>query len=87
MEDISDDCIIKFIHKHGFESFEDLCLEVENTQVKNARWEDRKDFKLNKIINSVYSTIIEFPPKKFEIKTVVTKEFLTMLEILFMDDT
>ena len=31
-------------NEYGFESFEDLFLEIENTQVKNAKWEDRKDF-------------------------------------------
>ena len=77
MEDISDDCIIEFINEYGFENFEDLFLEIENTQVENAKWEDRKDFKLNKIITFVYSSIMYFPQNKFEIKTVVTKEFFS----------
>ena len=75
VEDISDFCIIEFINEYGFENFEDLFLEIKNTQVKNGKWEDRKDFKLNKIITLVYSSIMEFSQKKFEIKTVVTKEF------------
>ena len=37
-EDISDDCIIEFINKYGFDNFEDLFLETESTQVKNAEW-------------------------------------------------
>ena len=32
----------------------------------------KKDFRLNKIITFVYSTIMDFPDNKFEIKTVVT---------------
>ena len=74
-EDISDDCIIEFIKEYSFESFEDPFLETENNQVKNAKWEDRKDFKLSKTITFVYSSIMDFPQNKFEIKTVVTKEF------------
>ena len=68
-------CIIEFINEYGFESFENLFLEIENTQVKNAKEENRKDFKLNKIITFVYSSIMDFPQNKFEIKAVVTKEF------------
>ena len=64
--------IIEFINKYCLEKFEDLFLEIENTQVKNAKWQDRKDFKLNKIITFAYSSIIDFPQNKFEIKTVVT---------------
>ena len=45
------------------------------SKVKNARWENRKKFKLNKIITFVYSTTMDFPDNKFEIKTVVTKPF------------
>ena len=37
VEDISDDSIIEFINEYGFENFEDLFLETENTQVKNAK--------------------------------------------------
>ena len=44
VKDISDDCITEFINEYGFESFEHLFLEIENTQVKNAKWEDGKDF-------------------------------------------
>ena len=75
VEDISDDCIIEFINEYGFENFEDLFLEIENTQVKNTNWEDRKYFKLNKITTFVYSSIMNLPHNKFEIKTVVTEEF------------
>ena len=60
MEDISDDCIIEFINEHGFESFGDLFLEIENTQVKNAKLGDRKNFKLNKIITFVFCSIMDF---------------------------
>ena len=34
--DISDDCIAEFIDEYEFEAFEDLYLEIENTQVKNV---------------------------------------------------
>ena len=73
VENISDDCVIEFINEYGFENFEDLFLEIENTQVQNAKWEDRKDFKLNKIMTFVYSSIMDFPRNKFEIKTFFTK--------------
>ena len=75
VEDISDDCIIEFTIEYSFESFEDLFLEIENNQVKNAKWENRKDFKLSKIITFFYSFIMDFPQNKLEIETVVTKEF------------
>ena len=75
--DISDDCIAEFIEEYEFESFEDLYLDIENTQVKNAKWEYRKDFRLNEIITFVYSTIMDFPDNKFEIKTVVSKYFFS----------
>ena len=72
MEDISDHCIIEFINEYSFESFKDLFLEIENIQVKNTKWEDRKDFKLNKIITFVYSSVMDFPQNKFE---VIIREF------------
>ena len=75
--DISDDCIAEFIDEYEFESFEDLYLDIENTQVKNSKWENRKAFRLNKIITFVYLTIMDFPDNKFEIKTVVTKYFFS----------
>ena len=52
-----------------------LSRKIQVSKVKNARWENRKKFKLNKIITFVYSTIMDFPENKFEIKTVVTKTF------------
>ena len=71
--EISDVCIAEFLDEYEFDSFEDLCLDIENTQVKNARWDNRKDFKLNKVITFVYSPIMDFSDNKFEIKTVATK--------------
>ena len=65
--DISNDCIAEFIDEYEFECFVDLYLDIENTQVKNAKWENRKDFKLNKIISFVYSTIMDFAHNIFEI--------------------
>ena len=85
VEDISDDCIIEFINEYSFKSFEYLFLEIENIHVKNAKWEDRKDFELNKIITFVYSSIMDFPQNKFEIKTVVTKEFFNNVRDLIYE--
>ena len=61
MGDISDDYIAEFIDEYEFESFEDVYLNIENTKCKNVKWENRKDFRLSKIITFVYSTIMDFP--------------------------
>ena len=61
MGDISDDYIAEFIDEYEFESFEDVYLNIENTKCKNVKWENRKDFRLDKIITFVYSTIMDFP--------------------------
>ena len=53
IEDISDDCITEFINEMNFESISDLFLEIENIEVKNIGWENRKDIKLIKLINFV----------------------------------
>ena len=87
VEDISDNSIIEFINEYGFENFEDLFLEIENTQVKNAKWEDRKDFKLNETITLVYSSIMDFSQNNLKLKQLSLKNSSTMSEILFMKDT
>ena len=46
IEDISGDCIIEFVNEMNFDNFTDLYLEIENTQVKNIKWEDRRETKL-----------------------------------------
>ena len=46
IEDISDDCIIEFVNEMNFDSFTNLYLEIENTSVKNLKWEDRRETKL-----------------------------------------
>ena len=74
---ISDACITEFIDEYEFKSFEGLYLNIESTQVKKATWENRTDFRLNKIITFVYSTIMEFSDNRFEMKTVVTKDFFS----------
>ena len=61
MGDISDDYIAEFIDEYEFESFQDVYLNIENTKCKNVKWENRKDFRLSKIITFVYSTIMDFP--------------------------
>ena len=76
--DIFDDCTAEFIDEYEFESFEDLYLDIENTQVKNVKCENRKAFRLNKIITFVYSTIMDFPDNKFETKQLSPKILLAM---------
>ena len=73
--DISDDCVAEFINEMNFDSSADLYLEVENTEIKNMRWEDRKEAKPNKLITFVYYSLMDFPQNKFEIKTVMKKGF------------
>ena len=60
----------------GFDNFNDLYLEIENTQIKNLKWEDRRDAKINQIITFAYCSLMDFPNNKLEIKTIVTKNFL-----------
>ena len=73
---IFDDCIIEFVNAINFDIFTDLYFEIENTEIKNLKWEDRRDAKLNKLITFVYYSLMDFLKNKFEIKTVVTKDFL-----------
>ena len=61
MGGLSDDYIAEFIDEYEFESFQDVYLNIENTKCKNVKWENRKDFRLSKIITFVYSTIMDFP--------------------------
>ena len=75
VEDISDDCLIEFINEINNDSFEKIILEIENTEIRNMKWENRKDLKLKKIIDFVYLSLMDFPNNKFEIKAVPTKEF------------
>ena len=75
IEDISDDCVAEFRKEMGFDNFSDLYLEIENTQIKNLKWEDRRDTKINKIITFVYCSLMDFLNNKFEIETVVAKNF------------
>ena len=56
------------------ESFSDLFIEIKNARVKIIDWENRKDRDVIKLITFVYSSIMDFPENKFEIKTVVTKK-------------
>ena len=82
--DISNDCIAEFIDEYEFECFVDLYLDIENTQVKNAKWENRKDFKLNKIISFVYSTIMDFAHNIFEIiKQFSLKFFSNVRDLIY----
>ena len=45
------------------------------TRVKNIDWKNRKDIHLMKLTTFVYCSIMDFPNNKFEIKTVVKKDF------------
>ena len=84
IEDISVNSIAEFVDEMNFDSFSELFLEVENTEIKNIKWENRKDMSLNKLITLVYCSIMNFLEKKFEIKTVVTKNFFNgVKDILF----
>ena len=81
IEDISDDCITEFINEMNFESISDLFLEIENTEVKNIGWENRKDIKLIKLINFVYCSVMDFPENRFEIKTATTKKIVNSVYV------
>ena len=78
IEDILNVCIAEFVNEMNFESFSYLFLENENTEVKIIGWENKKGTKLIKLITFVYCSVMDFPENKFEIKTVVTKHFLTV---------
>ena len=77
VEDISDDCLIEFFNEINNDSFEKIILEIENTEIRNMKWENRKDLKLKKIIDFVYLSLMDFSNNKFEIKAVPTKEFFS----------
>ena len=76
IEDISDDYIAEFVNEKTFDSFLDLFLEINNTRVKNIDWKNRKDIHLVKLVTFGYCSVMDFPDNNFEIKTVVTKNFL-----------
>ena len=65
----------EFVNEMNFDSFPDLFLEI-----KNIKWENRKDINLNKLISFINCSIMNFPEKKFEIKTVVTKKIIQQRE-------
>ena len=46
IENILDNCITEFINEMSIESFSDLILAIENIEVKNIAWENRKDMNL-----------------------------------------
>ena len=65
----------EFVNEMNFDSFPDLFLEI-----KNIKWENRKDINLNKLISFINCSTMNFPEKKFEIKTVVTKKIIQQRE-------
>ena len=68
----------------NFDSITDLFLEFENTQIKNTKWEDRNELKLNKLITFVYCSIMDILEKKFKIKTVVTKYIFSNVKYILL---
>ena len=76
VEDISDDCIAQFVQENAIDSFEDLYLEISNLAIKNICYENRRNAHLYKLILFADSCMINFPKNKFEIKTVITNNFL-----------
>ena len=66
IEDMSDDCIAQFVENKNFESFSEFFLEIENTEVKNTGWENRRYVKPVEIIAFVYFQVMDFPPNEFE---------------------
>lgn len=85
IEDIPDDCISESFEENNFESFSELFLKIEKAEVKNTGWENRRDVKLVKIIAFVYFQIMYFTPNRLEIKTFVTKNFITHVRNLLFD--
>ena len=62
---ISDDCMVQFVNEMNFDNFINLYLKIENTQLKNIKWEDRRETKLYKPITFVYSSLIDLTHNKF----------------------
>lgn len=48
----------EFVNEMNFDSFPDLFLEI-----KNIKWENRKDINLNKLISFINCSIMNFPEK------------------------
>ena len=63
IEDISNDCISPFALENGFDSFEDLHLEIANTAIKNSRQENRLNMGAYNPITFVYLHVMNFPKK------------------------
>ena len=83
IEDISDDCVAEFVEEMGFETLKIFISRLKiRKKKKNLKWENRRDAKINKIIASVYNSLMDFPSNKFEIKTVVTKNFFKSIRNL-----
>lgn len=83
IEDISDDCIGQFVLDNGLNSFENLYLEHWN---KNIHKEKRRNIALYKLITFAYSCVMKFPENKFEIRTVITNNFLNDIFNLMFGD-
>ena len=50
--------MIEFNNEINIDSFEEIFLEIENTEIRNMKWEKRKDLNLNKIIAFVYLSLM-----------------------------
>ena len=76
VEHISDDWIVQFMDENNFENVEELSEEISKTKIKSFGWQKSTTYELYHLITFVYSTIMNFPDKQLEIKTVITKNFL-----------
>ena len=56
-------------------AFTIFILRLKIRKIKNLKWEDRRDAKVNQIITFVYCNLMDFPNNKLEIKTIVIKNF------------
>ena len=74
-EDISHDCVSLLFQEQNFNSFEELYDKIDKAQIKNIHWSKKTKQKLYKIISYIYMMTMNFPSNKFDIKTVVMKNF------------
>ena len=85
-EDISHDCIDKFVMENEIESFQDLFFEVAETKVQNVSALKKAKMNQIKIIIFVYKKIMKFPMNELKPQIVVSKNFFDgVLNLLFSD--
>ena len=74
IDDVSDECVVNFVDENDTESFNELHLEMANTQVKNVSSLKKTKTGQFKLISYVYTRAMKFITEKFEIKTLMTKK-------------